>query len=370
MKVKNIVTTVVFCLLIFGFFVLCLLHKPVEMSESERRPLAQFPEISWQGVASGETIGDFDDYTVDQFPFREAFRKLYTWYRFNVVNIKETNGFAEEDGYIAKVDTELCQPSLDKVINKFSAIYEQLLKDSNGKVYLSIIPDKNYFFSKEYGHLSIDYDKLVTAMRDGLPMMEYIDIFDTLALDDYYKTDTDWSQEKIAETVNRIAAALGCADRISGDYKINTLYPFYGVYHAQSALDLPADTIYYLTNEIIDACTVFDYETNQTFPIYTLEKFESKEPYDIFLGGTKALLRIDNPNATEQKELVVFRDSFGSSLIPLLAEGYSSIYVVDIRYVDSSLLGMMGINFENADTLFLYSTLIINSTPSFKEFGQ
>ena len=370
MKVKNIVTTVVFCLFIFGFFVLCIFHEPAQMSESERRPLAQFPEISWEGVANGEVISDFDDYTVDQFPFRESFRKLYTWYRFNVNNIKETNGFAEEDGYIAKVETELNIHSVEKVINKFASIYDKLLRDSGGKVYLSIIPDKNYFFSEEYGHLSIDYDKLVSMMREGLPEMEYIDIFDTLSLDDYYKTDTHWSQDKIADVVSRIASALGCADRLGGDYKINELYPFYGVYHAQSALDLPADTIRYLTNEILDKCTVFDYETNQTYPIYTLEKFESKEPYDIFLAGTKALLRIDNPSATDKHELVVFRDSFGSSLIPLLAEGYSSIYVVDIRYIDSSLLGMMGIDFTGADTLFLYSTLIINSNPSFKEFGK
>ena len=84
----------------------------------------------------------------------------------------------------------------------------------------------------------------------------------------------------------------------------------------------------------------------------------------MFLSGTKALLRIDNPNATTDEELIIFRDSFGSSITPLLAEGYKSIYLVDIRYVMPDLLDRF-IDFEGKDVLYLYSALILNSN-SFK----
>ena len=70
-------------------------------------------------------------------------------------------------------------------------------------------------------------------------------------------------------------------------------------------------------------------------------------------------MRIDNPNATTDEELIVFRDSFGSSFIPLLAEGYKSIYVVDIRYVMPDLLDKM-IDFENKDVLYMYSAIVLN----------
>lgn len=365
MKIKNIVVTVVFCLFITVFFFLCVFHTPIAESESERRPLAQVPEISWQGIVSGDVMEDIEDYTADQFPFRDSFRKLYTWYRMNIMQLKDTNDLAIRDGYIAKVESGLSDASIDRVVKSFTAIFETYLKDSGGNVYLSIVPDKNYFFSKKYGYISMDYDRLIERMTSELPMMEYIDIFGALELEDYYKTDTHWSQEKILEVAKIIADKLGVGDSLSGDYVTNELYPFYGVYHGQSALDLPAETICYLTNEILDACTVYDYETGATTGIYDLDKFESKEPYDIFLSGTKALLRIDNPNATTEKELVVFRDSFGSSLIPLIAEGYSSIYVVDIRYIGAAFLGS-DIDFSGKDVLFLYSTLILNSNPSFK----
>ena len=73
---------------------------------------------------------------------------------------------------------------------------------------------------------------------------------------------------------------------------------------------------------------------------------------------------MDNPNATTDEELIIFRDSFGSSIASLLAEGYKSIYLVDIRYVTPDLLDRF-IDFEGKDTLFLYSALILNSK-SFK----
>jgi hypothetical protein len=106
-------------------------------------------------------------------------------------------------------------------------------------------------------------------------------------------------------------------------------------------------------------CSVYDYETNQTTGIYDREKFNGKDGYDVFLGGTKALLRIDNPNAETERELVVFRDSFGSSLIPLLVQGYKSIYVVDIRYIVPDAIPHY-IDMEGKETLFLYSALILN----------
>jgi len=81
----------------------------------------------------------------------------------------------------------------------------------------------------------------------------------------------------------------------------------------------------------------------------------------MFLGGADALLTIENPNAVTNKELILFRDSFGSSLAPYLAEGYQKITMVDIRYIQPEMLGYF-IEFEGQDVLFLYSTLILNNS--------
>ena len=85
----------------------------------------------------------------------------------------------------------------------------------------------------------------------------------------------------------------------------------------------------------------------------------------MFLSGPVSLLTIQNPNARSNRELVIFRDSFGSSLAPLLAEGYSEITLVDIRYLPSARVGQF-VDFTGKDVLFLYSTQVLNNSEALK----
>ena len=57
----------------------------------------------------------------------------------------------------------------------------------------------------------------------------------------------------------------------------------------------------------------------------------------------------------------MFRDSFGSSLAPLLASGYRTITLVDLRYITSAELGKY-LEVTDQDVLFLYSTLLLNNS--------
>ena len=55
----------------------------------------------------------------------------------------------------------------------------------------------------------------------------------------------------------------------------------------------------------------------------------------------------------------MFRDSFGSSIAPLLVENYKKIILIDLRYISSKILGSY-IEFKDQDVLFLYSTVVLN----------
>ena len=85
----------------------------------------------------------------------------------------------------------------------------------------------------------------------------------------------------------------------------------------------------------------------------------------MYLSGARALLTIENPAADSDRELIVFRDSFGSSLAPLLVQGYARVTLVDIRYLQPELLGQL-LDFHGQDVLFLYSTLVLNSAGAIK----
>ena len=203
--------------------------------------------------------------------------------------------------------------------------------------------------------------------------MEFIDIRSFLSIEDYYKTDTHWRQEKILDVAREIAAKMGVT--LTAEYEEKLLdNPFYGVYYGQSALPLPADEMRYLTNDILENCIVFDHTSGKEMSVYDMEKAFGKDPYEMFLGGSLSLITIDNPNATTDKELIIFRDSFGSSIAPLLAEGYAKVTIVDVRYILSNILGNLTdirtgekvLDFKNADVLFLYSTLVLNNSSTIK----
>ena len=125
------------------------------------------------------------------------------------------------------------------------------------------------------------------------------------------------------------------------------------------------DTMYLLENDTLAGCTVWNHETGETTPVYNPEKRSSRDLYDIFLSGAVPLLTIENPGGDPGRELIVFRDSFGSSMIPLLLGDYGKVTVVDTRYIHMDLLGE-DISFAGKDVLFLYSTLILNSSAALK----
>lgn len=345
--------------LFLGLMTLALWCKaPSDYSDSERRRLAQMPTISLSGITSGRFMSQFESYTQDQFPGRDALRGLKTVFSTTVLGQLDNNGLYFYDGYGAKLEYPLDEASVSHAADRFSYLYDTCLAPGDCNVYLSVIPDKNCFLGPESGRLTLDYPALIEQLRQAMPYADYIDITQTLELSDYYKTDPHWRQEALTDTAAALAEGLGI--RLQEEYTVTTLdIPFYGVYAGQSALSLEPEPLRYLTSPALEQCVVTNLESGSTGGVYDPEKAAGKDPYDLFLSGPVSLLTIDNPACTSDRELVVFRDSFASSLIPLLCEGYSRITLVDIRYLQTEYVSKM-VDFHGQDVLFLYSTLVLN----------
>ena len=99
--------------------------------------------------------------------------------------------------------------------------------------------------------------------------------------------------------------------------------------------------------------------------MYDQKKAKGRDPYEMYLSGSLSYVTIENPEVTEEKELIIFRDSFGSGIAPLLAEGYSKITLLDVRYISSYTLGSL-VDFSDSDVLFLYSTSVLNHSETLK----
>jgi hypothetical protein len=349
-----------------GLTLFAWLKPPAPSSDAERRMLAQMPQFSGENLLSGSYMTQFDSYATDQFPYRQWFRQLKAGFHYNVLSQKDNNGIYLVDGVAAKLEYPLNDASIQHAISVFSNVHDRYLKGTDCKIYQAVVPDKGYYLAQNNGFPAIDYKALFNRITNSLPWAAEVDLTDCLTADDYYRTDTHWRQERLLKAAGRLCEAMGAPFPRQDDYTPTPLdVPFYGVYYGQAAIPMEPETIYMLENELLSQCTVYNYETGKTTSIYDMAKRSSKDLYDIYLSGAAALLRIDNPNATTDRELVVFRDSFGSSIIPLLVQGYKTITVVDLRYMQSSLLAQF-MEFSDQDVLFLYSTLVLNDSNALK----
>lgn len=397
MKMKDIIvvsaTVAVFLILTIAAWL-----KPADAySDSERRELEQAPALTVDTFLDGSFMEDFEAYAVDQFPMRDGFRQmksLTSKYVFGQLDIHDIYVY---NGYLSQMEYPMKEDSLARAAKVFQSIYDKYLLGTEVKTYFSMIPDKNYFMAEESGRLSMDYDILYEYMKEQTGYMEYIDIIELLELEDYYKTDTHWRQEKIQDVAKKLLREMnqGAETSIRTDESIESNMgtnsavdehisfdansdlddityveksleaPFYGVYAGQSGLPVEGEALIYLDHESFQNCIVHNYEDNVETEIYDMEKAAGKDPYEMFLSGPLSLITIENSEAKTEKELIMFRDSFGSSLAPLLVEGYAKITLVDIRYLSSALLENW-ITFDDQDVLFIYSTQVLNNSETMK----
>lgn len=349
-----------------GLALFAWLKSPTEESGAERRKLAQPPVFSLETVLSGKFMTQFEDYTTDQFPFRDRFRQLKAEFHYNVLSQRDNNGIYLVDDVAAKLEYPLNETSLQRAVGVLNRVYEMFLDGTSCKCYQAVVPDKGYYLAAEKGYPAMDYDALFSGMEQGLPWAVSVDLTSFLTAEDYYRTDTHWRQERLLPAAGQLCETMGSQIPKAGDYTQTALdIPFYGVYYGQAAIPMKPETIYMMESQLLNSCLVYNYETGNTTAIYDMSKRSSRDLYDVFLSGAAALQRIDNPNATSDRELIVFRDSFGSSMVPLLVQGYKTVTLVDLRYISSDLLGQF-LTFADQDVLFLYSTLVLNNSTALK----
>lgn len=336
----------------------CWVRPKDDVSAWERRELAQFPTVSAESFLEGEFPDRFDKYAQDQFPLRNGFRSLKAQFHRNILRQQDNHGIYLSKGQAAKIEYPLSRENVTHAAQVMEKIRQKYLGDS--KVYLSIVPDKNYHLAAQGGFPAMDYEELVALVREGLQGEIYVNLFDVLGPDDYYTTDTHWRQERLLPAAETLCQAMGVS--APGEFRMTKAEePFYGVYYGQAALSMPPDTLYWLENEVLASCRVYNHETGKWGSVYDESKLQGDDLYETFLSGPVSLLTIENPNAQTDRELLIFRDSFGSSIAPLLVPGYAKVTLVDVRYVPSAMLGRL-LEFHGQDVLFLYSTLVLNNS--------
>ncbi len=336
--------------------------KPAEeTSKAERRKLAQLPKLTVETLLNGTYMDKFADYGVDQFPLRDAFRSIKAIFQQKGLGQKDNNGYFVDGGYIVKQTYPLQAGSVNHALTVFNGLHKTYLENTDCRIYYSVVPDKGYYLS---GYPTMDYEALNQRLETSLRWATAIDITDTLALSDYYRTDTHWRQECLEDTATALCRAMG-AEPMGQLRKVKAADDFYGVYYGHAAMPMKPETMYRLEGAMLEGVKAYD-ATGQELPLYDEKKLAGDDPYEMYLSGNQPLVRIENPNATTERELVIFRDSFGSAIAPLLLQSYKTVTLLDVRYMNPELIGQF-VTFDRQDVLFLYSTLILNESATLRK---
>lgn len=284
----------------------------------------------------------------------------------NNTELSENNYFIYNNSIYEKVDS-INEKGLTNNIIKINNICKENLKSMN--VYFAMIPNKEYYLNKE-NEGNQEFSKIEEYIKSKINKeIKYIELYDTLNLDCYYRTDMHWKQENLGNVIEKISKEMNLSNK-QVEYETKSLGDFYGTYYNELKDDtVKPDELIYLTNNMIENCDVYNEEQELIEKVYNLERAnKTNNKYDVFLSGATAIQNIKNNEINNGKKLILFRDSFGSSIAPLLIKNYEEILLIDIRYVNSAFLSNFidFRNYENQDVLFLYNTRVINKSGIFR----
>ena len=272
----------------------------------------------------------------------------------NFKSLPDENGMFSVNGSYMEETDAIEAKYLDYFAKNMKNVKDKYLDETN-HVFYATIADKTYY-SKDVIADYIDHDVIMTELATRLPDFTPIDLTDMLTFEDYLHTDLHWKQESLFDVAAHLGKTMGFGVTESS-YAEKTHKNFIGAYG--DAITKPnAEELTWFTSANTEKAVVTDFNSKEPVAIYNTEALKGDMPYDLFLSGATPITVLENPSAKTDKELVLFRDSFGSALAPLLMEDYAKITMVDLRYMSSDLLGDY-VDFADADVLFLYSDRLV-----------
>ena len=350
----------VFLLIIAVILIINIITPDKEVSNEEGY-LSERPSLSVESILSGSFMENFESYFLEQFAGRSFLREIRVGIeRFG--GAKESNGiFIGEDGYLLE---DIAVPDEDDLTANITAINKTADKYKNISFNMMLVPNAANIHKDKLPALAVTADQNALINRVKKQMSDsvtWIDASKTLNEHKgekiYYKTDNHWTSLGGFYVFKDAAPLMGIKEDVSSMF---APYPvsldFNGSLASISGCRLnETDEISIYVPKDLEKDLIVNYEEEQkkTTTIYDKSKLDTKDKYEVFLGGNSPLIDI-RTLSTSSKRLLVLKDSFANSFVQFLTPFYREVVVVDPKYYTGSfdeLVDVYGIT----DVLFLYS---------------
>ena len=129
-KISDMIISLSFLGVLIAFSVANIILPDKDVSYSERRKLAELPKLSYESVFSYDASGkryfdNLEEYLLDQFPARDAFRTVNVSFRRYGLMQKDVDGIYVKDGKIFKLDYTLNEKAVERTADVYLKIIDR-----------------------------------------------------------------------------------------------------------------------------------------------------------------------------------------------------------------------------------------------------
>lgn len=345
-KIGRYVPMFVFLIFIYGMALWFLFAPKTDYSSSEKRYLQEFPETSVENIAGGEFGSEFESYFADHFPSRNFWVGFNAYYNLEIGNNGASGVYKCDNGYLINkpVSTDNKVEKNTNAIVKFKDNVDVpitvMFAPSTGYIADDVLPtvhdeynDDTYFesASKTFENNGIAFVDLRETFKDAYSNGSQL----------YYKTDHHWTTEGAYTAYAQLCKNLATEPVAKESLNVEKYDGFYGTTYSTSGFWLTdPDTVEVWNNpantdnikvKITEGTEVSEYDS-----MYFYDHIDEDDKYPVFIDGNHALTEITNSEA-EGGTIIVIKDSFSHCLAPFLAENYSKVILVDMRYYKQSV---------------------------------
>lgn len=376
MRLKQLkISALIFIILLIVLPIATAFSKKETKSDMENRTLATFPKFSIQSVRDKSFMNGFESYISDHFIGRIKWIELKVDTEL-LIGKKEINNIYITDNMLIEKLQEPNYPEINKSVDAINNLAERfknpeyyvLVAPTSAGIYLDKLPNdapqvqqKEAVIDYIYGSLSdnitsIDVYSNLYASKD-----EYI----------YYRNDHHWTSLGAYYTYNTAIQKLGFTPISYSKFNIEHVSDdFKGTFYSKSLYNgIKADTIDIYTmdkSKGIQSMVVNDGTSETTFDtLYDRSYLDTKDKYGTFLSENNPIVTVKT-NIQNDKKILIIKDSYANSVVPFLAEHYSEITILDLRYIGITSENIVNINDYN-QVLFLYNASTIAQDENLKK---
>lgn len=357
----------------------------LERSENENRTLAKAPTlvdnrkwekaenlkdyadaVKWKYITNREGKAfkdDFETYFCDHLMGREAWVKVCNRIQM-IAGKQEINEVYTVGDQMIQSFKSYDEKAVDNAIGAINMFAE---RHPDIASYIMIAPTSQEIFSSKlpsYAGL-LSQKTFIDNVYKSTEGVGTIDCLSQLAghSDEYiyYRTDHHWTSLGAFYAYNAAAKSLGYSALGYGSFNIETASSeFRGTLFSKTLDDriTPDEMTYFHPSsgeqKIKMTCNSGS-GINTYDSLYVREFLDQKDKYSSFTGSNVPIVDI-RTEVDNGKSLLVIKDSYAHSLVPFLANHYSRITMVDMRYINSDL--NMFVDLDSYDqALFMYNAI-------------